>query len=47
MEDFYGTVYLLFPVLLKTLDTWHFVTGARIAMKFEHVAVSDFYLKVK
>ena len=41
-------VFLLLPVLLKTLDTWRFAAGVRIAMKFEHdVAVDDFYLKVK
>ena len=48
MEDFCGNVYLLFPVLLKTLDTWHFAAGARIAVKFEHnVAEGDFDLKGK
>ena len=48
MEDFRGTVYLPFPVLLQTLDTWHFAAGARIVMKYkQNVAVGDFYLKVK
>ena len=47
-EDFYGTVYLLFPVLLKALDAWHFAAVARIAVKCKrNVAVGDFYLKVK
>ena len=47
-EEFGGTVYLLFSVLLKTLGTWHFATGARTAVKFEqNVAAGDFYSKVK
>ena len=47
-EEFRRTVYLLFPVLLKSLGTLLFAAGARIAAKFKrNVAVGDFYLKVK
>ena len=47
-DEFGSTIHLLFPVLLKTLGTWRFATGAQITVKFEqNVAVGDFYSKVK
>ena len=47
-EELWRTVYLLFPVLLKTLVTWRFAAGARIAVKLEqNVAMGNFYLRVK